>query len=147
MPTHINLSWLYACYTNGNSTNICSPQVTAGDHVVAARQHGEMCRWAKSVSRSTHQSTAVWSILNSDEADHTCMRCNLSHAFSEKARSFLYPLLMMISGACCGGHVLTWCSLANAEMRLILAKVLWSFHLELVDKGWDWMAEQKVFTL
>jgi hypothetical protein len=32
-------------------------------------------------------------------------------------------------------------------MRLILAKVLFSFDLELVDKTQDWMDGQKVFTL
>jgi cytochrome P450 len=38
-------------------------------------------------------------------------------------------------------------SLAYAEMRLILAKVLFTFDLELVDKERDWIGEQKVFTL
>lgn len=32
-------------------------------------------------------------------------------------------------------------------MRLILAKVLFNFDLELVDKKTDWMADQKLFTL
>jgi hypothetical protein len=32
-------------------------------------------------------------------------------------------------------------------MRLILAKVLFTFDLELVDKERDWIGEQKVFTL
>lgn len=39
------------------------------------------------------------------------------------------------------------CSLAYAEMRLILAKVLFSFDLELVDKRQDWMKDQKLYTL
>jgi len=38
-------------------------------------------------------------------------------------------------------------SLAYAEMRLILAKILWHFDLELVDTARDWMGEQKVFAL
>jgi cytochrome P450 len=38
-------------------------------------------------------------------------------------------------------------SLAYAEMRLILAKLLFSFDLELVDKERQWMRDQKVFTL
>jgi cytochrome P450 len=38
-------------------------------------------------------------------------------------------------------------SLAYAEMRLIMAKVLFNFDLELVDKRGDWMEGQKVFTL
>jgi hypothetical protein len=38
-------------------------------------------------------------------------------------------------------------SLALAEMRLILAKVLFSFDLELVDKSGTWMSGQKVVTL
>ena len=38
-------------------------------------------------------------------------------------------------------------SLALAEMRLILSKVLFAFDLELVDKERDWMGEQKVFVL
>jgi hypothetical protein len=32
-------------------------------------------------------------------------------------------------------------------MRLILAKMLFNFDLELVDKESDWMSEQKCFTL
>lgn len=32
-------------------------------------------------------------------------------------------------------------------MRLILAKVLFNFDLELVDKKNDWIRNQKVFTL
>jgi len=38
-------------------------------------------------------------------------------------------------------------NLAYAEMRLILAKVLFSFDLELVDKGQEWMEGQRVYTL
>ncbi|KAH6643841.1 cytochrome P450 monooxygenase-like protein [Boeremia exigua] len=38
-------------------------------------------------------------------------------------------------------------NLAYAEMRLILAKVLWHYDLELVDPARDWMGEQKVFAL
>ena len=40
-----------------------------------------------------------------------------------------------------------WHSLAYAEMRLIMAKVLFNFDLELVDKNIDWLGVQKVFTL
>jgi hypothetical protein len=32
-------------------------------------------------------------------------------------------------------------------MRLIMAKVLFNFDLELVEKERDWMKDQKVFTL
>ncbi|KAF2106292.1 cytochrome P450 monooxygenase-like protein [Lophiotrema nucula] len=38
-------------------------------------------------------------------------------------------------------------NLAYAEMRLIAAKLLFKFDLELVDKELDWMAANKVFTL
>lgn len=38
-------------------------------------------------------------------------------------------------------------SLAYAEMRLILAKVLWHFDLELVRPQEDWLGKQKVFAL
>ncbi|KAF2876719.1 cytochrome P450 monooxygenase-like protein [Massariosphaeria phaeospora] len=38
-------------------------------------------------------------------------------------------------------------NLAYAEMRLILAKVLFNFDLELVDKSADWIKQQKVFVL
>ena len=37
--------------------------------------------------------------------------------------------------------------MAYAEMRIILAKVLFAFDLELVEKERDWMGEQRVFTL
>ncbi|KAF1941734.1 cytochrome P450 monooxygenase-like protein [Clathrospora elynae] len=38
-------------------------------------------------------------------------------------------------------------NLALAEMRLVLAKLLFKFDLELVDKEKDWFGEQKLFTL
>lgn len=38
-------------------------------------------------------------------------------------------------------------NLAYAEMRLILAKVLFNFDIELVDKQENWMSGQKVYTL
>lgn len=38
-------------------------------------------------------------------------------------------------------------SLAYAEMRLIMAKVLFNFDLELMPESKDWMEGQKVFTL
>jgi hypothetical protein len=40
-----------------------------------------------------------------------------------------------------------WYSLAYAEMRLVVAKVLFSFDLELVDKTQDWFSGQKVFSV
>lgn len=36
------------------------------------------------------------------------------------------------------------CSMTTHEMRLILAKVLWSFDLELCDQQGDWL-DQKLF--
>lgn len=38
-------------------------------------------------------------------------------------------------------------NLAYAEMRLILAKVIWTFDLKLDAKSEDWMQECKVLTL
>ena len=29
------------------------------------------------------------------------------------------------------------------DMRVILAKIMWSFDFNLVDDGFDWMAENK----
>ncbi len=43
-------------------------------------------------------------------------------------------------------HELTNNSLAYAEMRLILAKILFNFDLELADPNLKWM-DQKVYTL
>lgn len=43
--------------------------------------------------------------------------------------------------------VLTGKSLAYAEMRLILARLLWNFDLELQSKCKNWIAEQKTYTL
>lgn len=36
-------------------------------------------------------------------------------------------------------------NLARAEMRLIMAKLLWRFDLELVDGGKNWLEGQKIF--
>ena len=38
------------------------------------------------------------------------------------------------------------CSLAYHEMRLMLAKVLWSFDVELCEQSKNW-TDQKVYTL
>ena len=38
-------------------------------------------------------------------------------------------------------------NLAYSEMRLILAKMIWSFDLELDPKSADWMERCKVMTL
>lgn len=43
-------------------------------------------------------------------------------------------------------RLLTCLSLAYAEMRLVMAKVLYNFDLELVDHESDWF-DQKYFTL
>ena len=36
-------------------------------------------------------------------------------------------------------------NLANGEMRLILARLLWNFDIELVEGQEDWAAKQRVF--
>lgn len=41
--------------------------------------------------------------------------------------------------------MLTGHSLAYAEMRLILAKIIWHFDLELVRPEEDWIGTQKLF--
>ena len=41
---------------------------------------------------------------------------------------------------------LTMTSLAYAEMRLILAQVLWNFDMELATESENW-ADQKIFSL
>jgi len=38
-------------------------------------------------------------------------------------------------------------NLAYAEMRLILAKIIWSFDLELDPSSANWLADCKVFSL
>lgn len=38
-------------------------------------------------------------------------------------------------------------SLAYAEMRLILAKLLWHFDVALVEPEKDWMKDQRVYAL
>ncbi|KAF6808212.1 cytochrome p450 [Colletotrichum musicola] len=38
-------------------------------------------------------------------------------------------------------------NLAYVEMRLILARLIWNFDLELADQSRDWVARQKVFIL
>lgn len=43
--------------------------------------------------------------------------------------------------------LITLHSLAYAEMRLILAKVLFNFDLTLDEPEFDWFANQKCFTL
>lgn len=39
------------------------------------------------------------------------------------------------------------CSLAYAEMRLILARILYNFDIRLADESRRWMADQKAYIL
>ena len=41
--------------------------------------------------------------------------------------------------------LLTCNSLAQAEMRLILARLLWNFDLELEERSQRWMDEMKMY--
>ena len=43
-------------------------------------------------------------------------------------------------------HTLIICSLAYAEMRLLLAKMLWHFDFELEDPDTDWTKGLRAFT-
>lgn len=43
------------------------------------------------------------------------------------------------------GNVADRCSLAYAEMRLLLAKMLWHFDFELADSEDDWLSGLKAF--
>lgn len=43
-------------------------------------------------------------------------------------------------------HANTFFSLAYLEMRLILARLLWNFDFELLDKNFDW-TRQKAFVV
>ncbi|KAH8694348.1 hypothetical protein BGZ61DRAFT_352880, partial [Ilyonectria robusta] len=36
---------------------------------------------------------------------------------------------------------------AYAEMRLILARIIWNFDLELVEESKNWMKDQHMFIL
>jgi hypothetical protein len=38
-------------------------------------------------------------------------------------------------------------SLANAEIKLVLARIIYNFDMELVDKNSDWMRNQKVYII
>lgn len=38
-------------------------------------------------------------------------------------------------------------SLAYVEMRLILARILWNFDMELASDSADWLTKQKIFIL
>jgi cytochrome P450 len=38
-------------------------------------------------------------------------------------------------------------NLAKAEMKLILAKLVWHFDMELVDKDEDWVGKQHIYGL
>lgn len=37
------------------------------------------------------------------------------------------------------------CSLANLEMRIILARLIWKFDLRLASSSQEWLEGQKVF--
>lgn len=42
---------------------------------------------------------------------------------------------------------LTWQSFAYMEMNLLMAKMFWTYDLELVNKDIDWLKESKVHVL
>ncbi|OJJ36223.1 hypothetical protein ASPWEDRAFT_173006 [Aspergillus wentii DTO 134E9] len=37
--------------------------------------------------------------------------------------------------------------LADAELRLVLSRLVWNFNIELADPNEDWIAKHQVFTL
>lgn len=41
----------------------------------------------------------------------------------------------------------TFCSLAYAEMRLIIARLVWNFDLELDPQSKGWMGRNKLYLL
>jgi cytochrome P450 len=43
--------------------------------------------------------------------------------------------------------MLIGCSLAYAEMRVILARILWNFDFEVCEESREWMDDVKAFTL
>ena len=38
-------------------------------------------------------------------------------------------------------------SLALLDLRLILAKIIWTFDFKLVDENFDWIAENKCYVI
>lgn len=38
-------------------------------------------------------------------------------------------------------------SLAEAEMRIIVARLLWNFDIEVADRSKNWMAKQKSYLM
>jgi hypothetical protein len=38
-------------------------------------------------------------------------------------------------------------SLANAEIKLVLARIIYNFDMELVDKNSEWMMNQRVYII
>lgn len=37
--------------------------------------------------------------------------------------------------------------MAYAELRIVLAKILWNFDLELVDMAEDWVSKQRIYLI
>lgn len=42
---------------------------------------------------------------------------------------------------------LTGSSLAYIEMRIILARVLWNFDMNIAEESVDWMSKQRIYNL
>ena len=43
--------------------------------------------------------------------------------------------------------MLTPCSLAYMELRVIIARIIWNFDFELVNKEMDWFRDSRVFIM
>ncbi|RAQ47341.1 cytochrome P450 monooxygenase [Aspergillus flavus] len=95
---------------------------------------------------SVHQSAAYWSSTNFHAPDRFIPERWLPEAKSDPSSPFYSDNRGVVQPFSTGPRNCIGRNLAYAEMRVILARVLWNFDLELCEESTQW-SDQKAYTL
>ncbi|KAE8153594.1 cytochrome P450 [Aspergillus avenaceus] len=95
---------------------------------------------------SVHQSAAYWSSINFHDPEHFHPERWLPEAKSDPASPFFSDKRGVLQPFSTGPRNCIGRNLAFAEMRVILARVLWNFDLKLCEQSRNW-SDQKTYAL
>lgn len=95
---------------------------------------------------AVHQSAAYWSLLNFHEPDRFVPERWLPATKDDPTSPFYHDNRNVVQPFSAGPRNCIGKNLAYNEMRVILARVLWNFDLELCDESLRWN-EHKSYTL
>ncbi len=138
------LPYMLACLEEGLRMYPPAPSVQLRTTTEVATVSG--CTVPQGTHLGVHQMSANWSPRNFSQADAFHPERWLPSALEDADSPFYHDNRDARQPFSLGPRNCIGKNLAFSEMRQILARVLWNFDLELVDKNLDW-SNQKVFTL